>query len=61
MKEIAIIGTGAYGLCIGLALSKKYNVDMPIITEAYNVINNGKNPLDAVNDLMIRVGKQEFW
>lgn len=60
IAEVNMVVEGIVNCNAAYELSKKYNVDMPIITEAYNVINNGKNPLDAVNDLMIRVGKQEF-
>jgi len=60
ISEVNMVVEGIVNCNAAYELSKKYNVDMPIITEAYNVINNGKNPLDAVNDLMIRVGKQEF-
>jgi len=41
-------------------LSKKYNVDMPIVNEAYNVLYNNKSPKEAVMDLMIRDKKKEI-
>jgi len=40
-------------------LSRKYNVDMPITREVYNVIYKNKNPLKAVKDLMTREKKGE--
>jgi glycerol-3-phosphate dehydrogenase (NAD(P)+) len=43
------------------ALSKKYNVDMPIVEQVYNVLYNDKNPAEAVNDLMNRALKSEFY
>lgn len=36
------------------ALSEKYQVPMPIVEQAYKVVFEGKNPQDAVNDLMTR-------
>ena len=43
MKEIAIIGTGAYGLCIGLSLSKKYKIKMWVESkERAEYLNNNK-------------------
>jgi len=36
------------------ALSKKYKVSMPIIEEAYKVVFEGKNPKEAVDNLMTR-------
>jgi glycerol-3-phosphate dehydrogenase (NAD(P)+) len=41
-------------------LSRRYNVEMPIIREIYKVINEGKNPSDAVRELMTRALKSEF-
>lgn len=35
-------------------LSQKYNVDMPITKELYNVLFNDKDPKQAVDDLMTR-------
>ena len=40
--------------------SKKYNVDMPIITEAYKIVYENKNPRDCVMDLMTRDMKSEL-
>ena len=41
-------------------LSKKQNVNMPITTEVYNVLYKGKDPKQAVADLMNRELKEEF-
>ncbi|MDO8747159.1 MAG: glycerol-3-phosphate dehydrogenase, partial [Thermodesulfovibrionales bacterium] len=41
-------------------LSKKYNVEMPIVEQAYKVLYEDKSPADAVNDLMNRALKSEF-
>ncbi len=40
-------------------LSKKYNVEMPVVEQVYKVINESKNPLDAVRELMTRNLKSE--
>jgi glycerol-3-phosphate dehydrogenase (NAD(P)+) len=40
-------------------LSEKYNVDMPIIEQIYQVINEDKKPVDAVQELMTRSLKSE--
>ncbi len=42
-------------------LSKKYNVDMPITREVYEIIYNGKSPKDVVKDLMMRSAKPEVY
>lgn len=41
-------------------LSKKYNVEMPIVEQVYKVIYENKKPADAVFDLMNRALKSEF-
>jgi glycerol-3-phosphate dehydrogenase (NAD(P)+) len=40
-------------------LSKKHGLEMPIVTEVYRVIYEGKEPKDAVRDLMARPLKSE--
>jgi glycerol-3-phosphate dehydrogenase (NAD(P)+) len=40
-------------------LSKKFNVDMPITEEVFEILYNGKNPKKAVYDLMTRNPKAE--
>jgi glycerol-3-phosphate dehydrogenase (NAD(P)+) len=42
-------------------LSKKYNIEMPIIEQVYKVINEDKEPVLAVKDLMERSPKTEFY
>jgi len=41
-------------------LSRKVGVDMPITKEVYEVLYNGKDPKDAVKDLMTREQKVEL-
>ena len=40
-------------------LSKKYNVEMPIVEAVYNVLFNNLKPEEAVKNLMSRDGKFE--
>ena len=40
-------------------LSKKHNVEMPIVEQIFRVINENKNPVDAVRELMTRTLKAE--
>jgi glycerol-3-phosphate dehydrogenase (NAD(P)+) len=40
-------------------LSKKLNVEMPITEQAYEILFNGKDPREAVFDLMMRDKKDE--
>ncbi|ADL07741.1 NAD(P)H-dependent glycerol-3-phosphate dehydrogenase [Thermosediminibacter oceani] len=41
-------------------LARQHGVEMPITEQAYDVLYQGKNPLDAVNALMKRKGKHEM-
>ena len=42
-------------------LAKKFNVEMPIVEQVYNVIYEDKDPLHAVKHLMERSLKTEFY
>ena len=41
--------------------SRQMGIPMPISTEVYRVLHEGKNPRDAVNDLMVRELRSEHW
>ncbi|HJO48416.1 MAG TPA: NAD(P)H-dependent glycerol-3-phosphate dehydrogenase [Candidatus Scalindua sp.] len=41
-------------------LANKYNVEMPITKEIYNVLFEDKDPIKAVNELMVREPKSEI-
>jgi len=41
-------------------LANKYNVEMPITKEIYNVLFEDKDPIKAVNELMVRESKSEI-
>ena len=42
------------------ALAKKHNVEMPIVQQINKVINEDKDPVDAVRELMTRTLKSEY-
>ncbi|MEW6001707.1 MAG: NAD(P)H-dependent glycerol-3-phosphate dehydrogenase [Nitrospirota bacterium] len=42
-------------------LSKKYNIEMPIVEQVYKVIYEDKDPALAARDLMVRSLKTEFY
>ena len=60
LEKVHMVVEGVY--CTGTAyeLGKKYEVEMPIINEAYNVLYNGKSPKQAISDLMTRDKKLEI-
>lgn len=41
-------------------LSQKHNVEMPIVEQIYRVINEDKDPMEAVRELMTRTLKSEY-
>ncbi len=60
-KAIEQIGTveGYYALNTAYKLSKALCVEMPIISECYNIFNNGVSPNEAISHLMLRPKKSE--
>ena len=61
MDEVNMVVEGVYSAKAGLALSKKYNVEMPIIEQVNKVLFEGKAPAEAVKELMVRDKKIESW
>lgn len=61
IEKVHMVVEGVYSTKAVYELAQKYNVDMPIVNEAYNVLYNGKNPKQAVLDLMKREKKDEIY
>ena len=59
MDEVQMVVEGVYSAKAGLALAKKYNVSVPIIEQINQVLFEGKDPAEAVKELMIRDAKGE--
>lgn len=59
MDEVKMIVEGVYSAKAGLALSKKYGIDMPIINVVNQVLFEDKPASDAVKELMLRDKKEE--
>ncbi len=59
IDEVHMVVEGISNAKAAYELSKKYDVQMPIIESAYNVLYCGKNPKEAVTDLMLRNKKIE--
>ena len=58
-QEIGMTIEAIDNIEIAYELSKKYNVEMPIVNSIYNILYNNLNPREAVLKLMTRDGKQE--
>lgn len=60
MKEVKMVVEGVYSAKAALQLSKKYNVELPIIEQVAAVLFEGSEPKDAVDALMGREKKSEL-
>ena len=58
-KEIGMVIESIDNINVAYELSKKYNVDMPIVNAVYDILYNNLNPKDAVTMLMTREKKSE--
>lgn len=60
IESVHMVVEGVRTADAAMALSKKYNVEMPICAEAYKVLFEDKSPKEAVYDLMLRDKKSEL-
>ncbi|MEG6613276.1 NAD(P)H-dependent glycerol-3-phosphate dehydrogenase [Pseudoclostridium thermosuccinogenes] len=60
LDEVKMVVEGVATAKPAYELGQEYNVDMPITREANEVLFNGKNPKQAVVDLMMREKKDEI-
>jgi glycerol-3-phosphate dehydrogenase (NAD(P)+) len=60
MTEVGAVVEGYYAAKAAHELSEKVGVPMPISSEAYKVLYEGKPALDAMRDLMSRTRKAEW-
>ena len=58
-KEIGMVIESIDNIEVAYALSKKYNIEMPIVNAVYDVLYNGLEPKKAVTMLMTRAKKSE--
>ena len=59
-KEVGMVIESIDNIDVAYALSKKYNIEVPIIDTAYEVIYNKLDAKTAVNNLMTRNKKMEI-
>ena len=59
MKEVKMVVEGVYSARAARALSKKYQVSMPIVEQVNEVLFVGKPAKDALYDLMLRDRRAE--
>lgn len=54
MAEVKMVVEGVYSAKAALALSKKYQVSMPIVEQVNEILFNGMSAREAVSELMLR-------
>ncbi|MGQ3685777.1 MAG: NAD(P)H-dependent glycerol-3-phosphate dehydrogenase [Candidatus Loosdrechtia sp.] len=59
LENMEQIAEGVWTTKSVMTLSGKYNVEMPITKEIYNVLFTNKSPLEAVSNLMMRTPRSE--
>ena len=59
MEEVKMVVEGVYSAKAAAKLGKKYNISLPIIDKVNEVLFGGKDPKEAVNELMLRDSKAE--
>lgn len=60
MKEVKQVVEGVYSAKAALQLSKKYDIDMPIVEQVNQILFEGKSPKVAVSDLLLRDKRSEY-
>lgn len=59
LKKVHMVVEGVNTASAAYELAHRYNVEMPIVEQAYSILYNGKNARDAVLELMTREKKGE--
>ena len=59
MDEVKMVVEGVYSTKAAVKLGEKYGVSLPIINKVNEVLFEGKDPKEAVNELMLRDTKSE--
>jgi glycerol-3-phosphate dehydrogenase (NAD(P)+) len=61
LKEMVMVAEGVKTTKSAYALGKKYQVEMPIATQVFQILFENKDARDAMKDLMLRGPKEERW
>ncbi len=60
VRQVGMVVEGIHAIPAAITLARKYDVEMPIIEAIDQVINHGKDPSEAVRELMGRDTKAEL-
>lgn len=61
IAEMAMVAEGVATAESAWQLSTKHSVEMPIVEQVYSILFQDKDPVKAINDLMIRQKRPEHW
>lgn len=61
LGEMTMVAEGVDTTRSAHELALRHNVDMPIVREMHAILFHGKDPVQATQDLMTRVAKNEVW
>ncbi len=59
MDEVKMVVEGVYSTKAAVKLGEKYGVSLPIVNKVNEILFEGKDPKEAVNELMLRDSKAE--
>lgn len=59
MRQVNMVVEGVYSARSAQKLAEKYKTELPIIEQVNKILFEGKDPRDAVSELMLRDTKQE--
>ncbi len=61
LADTRMIAEGVHTTESTFQLAAKCNVEMPIVEQMYDIIFKGKDPMNAITELMTRSSKREWW
>jgi glycerol-3-phosphate dehydrogenase (NAD(P)+) len=61
LAKMVMVAEGVETAKSAYALSRRYNIEMPITTEVYKILFEGKPAKEAARDLKLRESKPERW
>jgi glycerol-3-phosphate dehydrogenase (NAD(P)+) len=53
------VAEGVFTTRAALGLARRHGIEMPITEQMELILNKGKNPREAIRDLMLRPGRHE--
>lgn len=59
MKKVNMVVEGVYSAKSAVKLAQKYDTELPIIEQVNQILFEGKDPKEAVSNLMLRDSRQE--